>query len=467
LFSILSVFPVVFSLQFFKQSRITLKLAIPLIIGQLGQMLIGLSDTLMVGRLGVTELAASSFAITLIHVPFMIAIGMTMAVSIRVSQARGAEDPDSARAAVRHGVYITSAMGILTFAGAFALLPFLGLFHQDPAAVKAVPGFFLYIAASMVPGMASMAVKAHADAMNRPWPMFWISLGGVFTDIFFNWVLIFGHLGAPAMGLTGAGLSTLIARTAALAGMVYWCRRDPYLREWSPRRWLRKPEIKALRDLVRTGFPSSMHLLAEMSAFVAATLLIGTIGAASLAAHQVAIQCAATIFMVPLGLSMALTVRMGEAFGAKDFARMRPIVTSGWLLGIAFTVLSATGFVVFNHELAGAFVREARVEQMAASLILVAAAFQFSDAMQIVSAGALRGIDDVKGPAWIAFGAYWVVSIPLGWMLAFPGGWGVTGMWWGITAGLTVTALALGRRIWGRIRKLAVSDIGKCSETVG
>jgi MATE family multidrug resistance protein len=433
---------------------VTLKLAVPLIIGQLGQMLIGLSDTLMVGWLGVTELAASSFANTLVMLPMMIGIGMSMAVSIRVSQARGAEDPDSARTAVRHGIYLTSAIGVLGLAGAFVMLPFLGMFHQDPKAVAVMPGFYLYIAASMVPGMASMAVKAHADAMNRPWPMFWISLGGVLLDIFFNWVLIFGNLGAPAMGITGAGLSTLIARTVALGAMVYWCRRDPYLREWSPRRWFRKPDMTALRDLFRAGFPSSMHLLAEVSAFVAASLLVGTIGDAALAAHQVAIQCAATIFMVPLGLSMALTVRMGEAFGAKDYRRMRPILASGWMLGVAFTLLSATGFVVYNHEMAAAFIKDNRVRDMAAGLILVAAAFQFSDALQIVSAGALRGIDDVKGPAWIAFGAYWVVSIPLGWALAFPGGWGVNGMWWGITAGLTLTSIALGQRIWRRIRRL-------------
>ena len=434
-----------------------MSLALPLIVGQLGQMLIGLSDTLMVGWLGVTELAASSFANTLVMVPMMIGIGMSMAVSIRVSQARGAQEPDAARAALRHGLYLNGAVGLLGLVAAFAMLPFLGCFHQDAKAVAIMPGFYLYIAASMVPGIASMAVKAHADAMNRPWPMFWISLGGVGLDIFFNWVLIFGHLGAPAMGLSGAGLSTLIARTVTLAVMIYCSRRDPLLREWAPRRWLRRPDMAAVRDLIRSGFPSAMHLLAEVSAFMAATLLIGTIGDAALAAHQVAIQCAATIFMVPLGLSMALTVRMGAAFGAKNFAGMRPILASGWLLGIAFTLISASCFVIFSHELAASFIHDPRVQEMAAALILVAAAFQFSDAMQIVSAGALRGIDDVKGPAWIAFGAYWVVSIPLGWMLAFPGRWGVTGMWWGITAGLTLTALALGWRIWRRTCSMALS----------
>jgi len=188
------------------ESRTTIRLAVPLIIGQLGQMLISLSDTLMLGWLGVTPLAACSFANTLIYLPMMFGIGMSMAVSIRVSQARGAGDPAAARAALRHGLFITLALGLLTLAGAFALLPFLGLFGQDPRVIAVVPDFFLLVAASMIPAMASMAVKNHADAMNRPWPVFWISIGGVVLNIVLNAILIFGHLGAPGMGLDGAAL---------------------------------------------------------------------------------------------------------------------------------------------------------------------------------------------------------------------------------------------------------------------
>jgi MATE family multidrug resistance protein len=430
------------------ESRTTIRLAVPLIIGQLGQMLISLSDTLMLGWLGVTPLAACSFANTLIYLPMMFGIGMSMAVSIRVSQARGANDPAAARAALRHGLFITLALGLLTLAGAFALLPFLGLFGQDPRVIAVVPDFFLLVAASMIPAMASMAVKNHADAMNRPWPVFWISIGGVALNVVLNAILIFGHLGAPAMGLEGAALATLIARSAALAGMIAWCRGDAALREWVPARWLRAPDGSGVKDLLRTGFPASMQLLAEVSAFVAATLIIGHMGEAALASHQVAIQCAATVFMIPLGISMALTVRIGEAFGARNFAAMRPIVVSGWGMGIAFMLLSASSFIFLNDELAGLFIDEPAVRRAAASLLIVAGAFQFCDSMQIIAAGALRGLDDVKTPAWLALGAYWVVSIPAGWLLAYPAGLGVTGMWWGITLGLTITALLLGRRIW-------------------
>jgi MATE family multidrug resistance protein len=432
------------------ESRTTIRLAIPLIVGQLGQMLISLSDTLMLGWLGVTPLAACSFANTLIYLPMMFGIGMSMAVSIRVSQARGANDPAAARAALRHGLYVTLALGVLTVFAALAIRPFLWVFRQDQDIIAIVPNFLLILAASMIPAMGSMAVKNHADAMNRPWPVFWISIGGVLLNIVLNWMLIFGKWGAPHLGFEGAAVATLIARAAVLVGMIVWCRGDADLKEWVPKRWLRPPDWAAVKDLLRTGFPASMQLLAEVSAFVMATFIIGNMGKAALASHQVAIQCAATIFMVPLGISMALTVRIGEAFGAKNFASMRSIVASGWVMGIAFSMVSASAFAFLNHELAGLFIKDADVLAMAASLLIVAAAFQFCDALQIIAAGALRGLDDVHGPAWIAFGAYWVVSIPLGWALAHPLGFGVTGMWWGITAGLTITAILLGRRIWGK-----------------
>ena len=441
------------------ESRTTVRLAIPLIIGQLGQMLISLSDTLMLGWLGVTPLAACSFANTLIYLPMMFGIGMSMAVSIRVSQARGANDPAAARAALRHGLYVTLGLGVLTVVAALAIRPFLWIFQQDPNVIATVPNFLLILAASMIPAMGSMAVKNHADAMNRPWPVFWISIGGVGLNVLLNWMLIFGKLGAPEIGFEGAAVATFIARTASLIGMILWCRADPGLKEWVPVRWLRAPDWTAVKDLVRTGFPASMQLLAEVSAFVTATFIIGHMGKEQLASHQVAIQCAATIFMIPLGISMALTVRIGEAFGAKNRAVMRPILASGWSMGVAFTMVSATAFVVLNHELASLFIDDPAVREMAASLLVVAAAFQFCDSLQIISAGALRGLDDVHAPAWIAFWAYWVVSIPLGWVLAHPLGLGVTGMWWGITVGLTITAVLLGRRIWRKTATRRAIDV--------
>ena len=431
-----------------REGRLTAALGLPLAAGQLSQILIVLADTLMVGRLGVLPLAAATFANNVLYLPFIFGLGFSMAVSIRVSQARGAGNQLVARAALRHGLYLSLAFGGLTMLGVWGIQPFLGLFRQEPEIVRAVPRYFLLIAASLIPALAAMAVKNHADAMNKPWPPFWITLGAAGLNVFLNWIFIYGNLGAPAMGLDGAGVATLLARVAMLAAMIWWCTRSASVREWIPTHWFRPPEWQAVRDLVRLGLPTSLQLLAEVSAFVMATLLIGTLGPDALASHQVAITCAATIFMVPLGLSQALTVRMGEALGAGQHERLRFVLLSGWALALAFTACSAQAFLYFNRTIAGWFLTEPAAAALAAHLLLISAAFQVSDALQVSSAGALRGLGDVKVPGWVAFVAYWIISIPVGWLLAFPMRLGVAGMWWGITLGLTTSAFALGVRIW-------------------
>jgi MATE family multidrug resistance protein len=435
-----------------RETWLTLRLAVPLVIGQVGQMLIALSDTLMLGWLGVVPLAACSFASNLIYVPMMVGVGMSLAVSVRVSNARGANDPASARAALRHGFYLTLALGALTLAGTAALIPYLGIFRQDPEVIEAVPVYLLLVAASMVPAMATMAWKNHADAMNRPWPAFWISMGGVVLNIVLNWGLIFGNLGMPAMGLEGAGVATLIARTAAFLGLVIWSGRDVAMREWVPHRWWCVPDWKSVRGLLATGFPASMQLLAEVSAFAAATIIIGMLGAAALASHQVALQCAATVFMIPLGISLALTVRMGEAAGSGNHAAMRSIVIGGWVMGLTVNLCSASAFVFANWQIAGWFIQEPEVRNMAASLLLVAAAFQLCDGFQVISVGGLRGLDDVRVPAWMMFGAFWIFGIPFGSWLAFGAGMGAEGVWWGLVTGLTLNAIMLGHRVWRKSR---------------
>lgn len=438
-----------------QEGRATVILALPLVAGQVSQMLMGVVDTLMIGRLGTVELAASTFANTLLHVPLMFGIGMAIAVSVKVSQARGAERPEAARGALRHGLFLSLGLGVLTFFAAIILLPVFPYFGQEEKVLEKVPTYFLLVAFSMIPAMASMALKSHADAMNRPWEPFFILLGGVLLNVALNWVFIYGKLGFPAMGLEGAGVATLIARLVSVVGLLVWCVRTPRMRDWVPRRWFRRPDGASLKELWSIGWPASLQISAEMGAFVAATLMIGSLGAAALASHQVAISCAATVFMVPLGISMALTVRIGEAWGAKQYQRWRPIVVSGWLMGLCISAVSVTVFLLASEEIAGWFLTEPEALSVAAGLLIVAAVFQIGDHSQVLSAGVLRGLDDVKWPAWIMFAVFWGVALPFGWFLSFRVGLGVSGMWWGLTVGLSLTAIVLGIRVWrmtGRVR---------------
>lgn len=440
---------------FFREGRATLMLAFPLVIGQLSQMALGVADTLMIGRVGVVELAASAFVNSVLHLPLMLGIGLLIGVSVRVSQARGAKDPVAARSALRNGLYIGLAIGILTVLGALVVIPRLHFFGQDPEVVEASPDYFFLIAVSLLPALMAIAIKAHADAMNRPWMPFWIISGGVALNVGLNAVFIYGKLGVPPMGLEGAGIATVIARFATLVALFWWCVRSaPAYREWLPVRWFRGPEWGTLRSLLQIGVPSSFQLMAEVGAFVAAALMIGTLGATPLAAHQIAITCAATVFMVPLGVGMALTVRVGEAWGAREFVRLQRIALGGTVLVVLLALVSATGFVSFRWEIAGLFTDDAGTLALCAHLLVISAAFQLFDALQISAATSLRGMNDVRFPAALAFAVYWLIALPLGALLAFWLKWGAAGVWWGITLGLMLSAVVLSRRLWQKVRVL-------------
>jgi MATE family multidrug resistance protein len=430
------------------ESRLTLRLALPLMIGQLSQMLLGVADTVMVGHLGVTELAALTFANSLFHIPFVFGIGLLTGISVSTSNSRGADDAPGARGSCRHGLYLSVALGLLLFGISWLISLRLDLFGQPADVTARTPVYFRIVMASLVPALASIALKNHADALNRPWPPFWIFLGGVVLNIVLNWVMIYGKLGCPALGFEGAAWATLISRTAILLVMFLWLVRSPGLREWVPYRWFRKPDFPDLRRLLAVGLPASIQMVCEVTAFSLAGLIMGRFGQDSMAAHQIAITLAATAFMIPLGLSMALTVQIGEAHGAGELTRLRPIVVSGWLLAAVYSLLAAGGFLVFGKFLAALFISAPEVIALAGSLLVIVGVFQLFDSLQVASSAMLRGLQDARVPALMGFVAYWVIGLPVAAGLAFGFQMGPTGVWWGLAAGLCVASITLGPRLW-------------------
>ncbi len=430
------------------ESHLTLRLALPLMIGQLSQMLLGVADTVMVGHLGVTELAALTFANSLFHVPFVFGIGLLTGISVSTSNSRGADDAVGARGSCRHGLYLATALGLVLFGISWFISLHLDFFGQPPAVTASTPVFFRIVMASVIPALASIALKNHADALNRPWPPFWIFLGGVALNIGLNWVMIHGKLGCPALGFEGAAWATLISRTAILIAMFVWLLRAKGLREWVPYRWFRKPDFADLKRLLAVGLPASLQMACEVSAFSLAGLIMGRFGPEVMAAHQIAITLAATAFMIPLGLSMALTVRIGEANGAGEFARLRPIAVSGWLLAAVYSLFAAGVFLIFGKFLASLFIKEPGVIVLTGSLLVIVGIFQLFDSLQVASSAMLRGLHDARVPALMGFAAYWLVGLPVGAGLGFGFHLGAIGVWWGLAAGLFVASITLGPRLW-------------------
>lgn len=423
--------------------RATLTLALPIMAGLVGQMLMGLTDTLMVGQLGTLPLAAAAFAGSLIHLPFVAAIGLVSAVAVMTSHAYGGHDRAAAGEALRHGV------GLAALAGAASALFLLVLrdrsmwLGQPADVVTEARAYIGWVGWSLGPALVTLVVKQFSEALNRPWPPTLIMLGGVLLNVLLNWLWIFGRGGFPALGLEGAGLATLAARVATLLGLAWFVARDRGLVEWLPRRWLQALNGQVARRQLELGWPVGMQHLLEVGAFVLGAFMMGWLSAEALAAHQIAITCAATTFIFALGFGMAVSIRVGHAWGARDHARWR---RTGWIgLGFAVVLMSGFGllFLLANRPIARAFVPEVEVATLAARLLVVAGLFQVFDGLQVVALSALRGLGDVRRPAWLVALAYWVVALPLAAVLGFAAGWGAVGVWVGLATGLATAAATL------------------------
>jgi MATE family multidrug resistance protein len=430
----------------YREARATLILAIPIAIGQLSQMLMGVTDSVMIGRTGTVPLAASAFGAGIFNVFFIIGIGLLTPVAIFASRARGAGRHDEAGEYLRHGLLLALVSGVAEVA-LIAYLGFhLGWFGQPPEVLAAVNPFFVLIGCSLVPVFVFLALRQFAESMGRPWVPVMIILAGVVLNALLNWVLIYGHLGMPPLGLTGAGISTLTSRTLGSAVIFVWLRLDPAMRSAWPRHWLASFSRERMRRMLSVGLPASGCLLFEGGAFGAATVMMGWLGAVSLAAHQIALSCAAITFMVPLGISMAVGIRTSAAVGAGEHPRLRPIWLGGAGMGLAFSMVVTVIILAWGRPIASCFIRDPAVISIATSLLIVAALFQAFDGNQVINSAALRGLTDVKVPAVITFFAYWLVALPVGYLLGIHGSYGPVGIWCGLAAGLAVASVLLAMR---------------------
>jgi len=402
-------------------------------------MLMMIADTIMVGKVGVTELAALTFASAIFSIPFVFGIGLVSSISVLSSAAVGKKDHAETRGVCRNGFYLAIGTAAALCLFSLALIPFLSHFRQPEDVTAITPPYLTLILISLIPALGSIGLKNHSDSLGHPWPGFCIFLSGVLLNIILNQLFIF----TLDLGLTGAGWATLISRFAILFGMLLWFTRTKTIAHLTPKRWFAKLDPMFLRQLLALGIPASLHLLAEVAAFSAAGFLVGFYGEVALAAHQVALTTASTLFMLPLGIALALTIRIGNAAGAGEKERYPAIIASGWLLTLGCVCLTALSCGLGRHIIADFYVDDAEVIALSVRLLIIVAIFQFVDSFQVVSAGLLRGLKDVRIPAWTAFTAYWIFGIPLGWLLATTEQMEAAGIWWGLAAGLAIAAIFL------------------------
>jgi len=436
-----------------------LRLAAPLVAAELGWIVMGIVDTMMVGRLpdSATAIGATGLGTMIFLTTAVIGEGMLLGLDTLVSQAFGAGRVDDCHHSLLNSMYLALVITPVLMVAMLVGAPQLARLGVDAAVLHLSYPFLRALAWGTLPLLLYFAFRRYLQGMNVVAPVVFALVTANLVNLLMNWLLIYGHWGFPAMGVEGSGWSTFIARVymAAVLGITI-VRHD---RRYGTGLWAvaRKPDLRRIRELVALGGPAAGHMILEYGVFGAATALMGRLGALPLAAHQIALHTASFAFMVPLGISSAAAVRVGQALGRKE---PHAAARAGWTaltIGGGFMTVSAIAMLVIPHWIARLYTPDATVIAAAAALLLVAAFFQLFDALQVISIGALRGAGNTRIAMTSHLIADWLIGLPVGYYLAFHAGFGAAGLWVGLSIAMILAGSILLLE-WNRRMKAAVSN---------
>lgn len=432
-------------------------LAGPIIIGQIAQVATGFTDTVMAGRLSAEDLGAIAVGVNLWIPVLLFCIGIMMAVSSMVSHYFGADRQTDIKDLMRQVVLLAIVLGVGAMLAVRMLAGMLSWFQIDPAVSPIASDYIRAVSWGMPGVVAYLALRFMSEGIGYTRPMMVIQLIGLLLNILGNYILMFGKFGAPAMGAVGAGWSTAIVMWLNLAMLLVYISmhsRFDLIRRSKPPHW----KWSRLREMLRLGIPIALTLLSEIGMFAGVALLMGRIGVIEVAAHQVAINFASIMFMIPLGISSATTIRVGHAMGTGNSTMARFRGSAGISLAALCMFGTASIMLIFPNLIVSIYTDDTAVREMAVSLLLMAAIFQLSDGIQVSAAGALRGMKDTVYPMLATFVIYWVFGLPLSYYLGFTRAFGPQGLWFGLIASLTVAAVWLVWRFSRLSGRSGISD---------
>jgi len=423
-------------------------LAWPLVVAQLAQNALFTTDVIMMGWLGPQFLAAGALSTAFFNPFFLAAVSIVGAVAPLVAQARGARDVKAVRRIVRQGFWVAFLLAVLLLPFIWQVRPVLLAMGQDPAIVVLVEQYTQIVVWMFFPGLLMMPLRSLLSAFGDTWAILLITLGGVAVNAGIAYTLMFGHFGFPALGLRGAAIATVTANLLMFLAMLAFAVRHRRYRRYHILHRLAAPDWMRFREILRVGIPIGLTVLAEVGLFSVASFLMGLLGTNEVAAHAVALQLASLAFMVPLGIGIAATVRVGFAYGRRDREGVRKAGWTSICAGTAFMAATCLLFVLMPERLVTIFLDPldpANREAIALATVYlgIAGLFQLADGAQVVAAHALRGLSDTTMPMAIAIAGYWIVGLPTAYLLGFPGGMRGLGIWLGLAAGLGIVALVL------------------------
>jgi MATE family multidrug resistance protein len=428
-----------------------LRLAIPVVIVQVGMMAMGVVDTIMVGHISAQALAAVALGNLYFFTLAVFALGTLMVLDPVVAQAVGAGDRSAVARAVQRGVIIAALLTVPAVALLTLAAPLFSLARQPAEVIPLAAAYAIRTAPGTFPFLLFVVFRQTLQAMGRTAPIVGAIIGANLANGVLNWMLIFGHLGFPAMGVVGSAWATTISRVLLLLWLWAASRRDlhPLLSPIRPEIWRLQP----LARMFRLGIPIGAQSVLEFGAFALVALMMGWMGTQAMAGHQVAINLAALTFMVPLGVGDAASVLVGQAVGRGDPEGARGSARAAFACGVAFMTMTGAVFLSLPESLARLYSRDLGVIGVAASLIPIAGVFQIFDGIQVVASGVLRGLGDTRAPMVANLLGYWVVGIPVSIYLGFVARLGPAGLWWGLVLGLGLVGTSLLLRVRTRLAR--------------
>lgn len=445
-------------------SRAIWKLGLPLILSNLAQFAIHITDTVMLGWYSVTALAASTIAGTLFFVTFIVGAGFAQAVTPLVAAAAEEDDDVQVRRVTRMGLWLSIFYGLAVTIPFFWAEDILIAIGQDPDVARLAHIYLQIVIWQMVPALIVMTLKSFLAAMEHTAIILWATIGTAVLNGFINYALIFGNWGMPELGIQGAAIASLTVNLITVLILVVYIGRILPQFQLFKNFWRSDSEI--MKRVFMLGWPIGLTSLAEGGLFSASAVMMGWIGALELAAHGIAIQLASMTFMVHIGFSQAATVRAGRALGRKDEVALRRGGITAIGMSALFAVLTSAIFLAVPESLVSLFLDPTEPERVTllrigASLVMVAALFQLVDGLQVLALGLLRGVQDTTVPMVMATISYWVIGLPASYILAFTLGYGAVGLWLGLVIGLAVAAVFLLWRFWGRSVRITPMSLAK------
>lgn len=435
-----------------KEFKYNLKLATPVMLGMLGHTFVSLVDNIMVGQLGSAELAAVSLGNSFIFIAMSLGIGFSTAITPLIAEADSEKNFKKGKSSFKHGLFLCTVLSLALFGLILLAKPLMYLMKQPEEVVVLAMPYLDLVAFSLIPLIIFQGFKQFSDGLSlTKYPMYATILANV-VNVALNYVLIFGKLGFPQMGIVGAAIGTLVSRIIMLFFLWYLLKNKEKSKAYVTNIKLFLLNNSMIKKILNLGFPSAMQMFFEVAIFTAAIWLSGLLGKNPQAANQIALNLSSMTFMVAMGLSVAAMVRVGNQKGLRDFKELRRIAFSIFLLGMGLAFIFAILFLLFHKMLptiyvdlndASNFIDNTEVVSIAAKLLIASAIFQLSDSAQVIILGALRGLQDVKIPTLITFVSYWVIGFPISYFLGMEDAYGSFGIWLGLLVGLTSAAILL------------------------